>query len=331
MAMTYKKRLYFLVTLIAVLILLYSGSIIFNSDLTARRDSFVWLDSKTAEKADKIVVNTSMDQFELFKHGNSWFVLHEDKIFPARHLRVQDFLDLLATRSAWPVRSSSPSNHERFGLLIRDDFDQMAEEGTLFYNQASRVIISADNAVLLDLLIGDDDIYRGEAYFRKFDQNEVRSGNNILKTYANSHAGNWFNLKLFCDDNGGDIDLSSVQRLTVTTPDETQIFTRRNRGWIVSGIEIENPDIPAIENYIRTVLNAEGDGFSDSVSLDDPRFDYSTMVLELGNARHFSVRLTMGDENGRIFAHVNGNNLVYSIPAWSANRLYREAESFQMQ
>jgi len=324
MAMTYKNKLYFLIILIAVLVLLYSGSLIFNSDLTARRDSFIWLDSKAAEKADKINISTQMGQFELFKHNNLWFVLDEDNIYPARQIRIQDFLSILTTRSSWPVRSSSPSNHERFGLLMPDDFAH-------FYNQPSRITISADKTVLLDLLVGEDDVFRGESYFRKFDQNEVRSGNNIIKTYTNNHAGSWFNLRLFCDEKGGDIDLSSVQRLTVTTPDETQVFTRRNRGWIVSGIEVDNPDIPEIESYIRTVLNAEGDGFSDTITLDDPRFDYSTMVLELGNARHFTVRLTMGDENGRIFAHVNGNNLVYSIPAWSAYRLYREWENFQMQ
>jgi hypothetical protein len=260
-----------------------------------------------------------------------WFVLDNDNVYPARQIRVQDFLNILTTRSAWPIRSSSASSHERFGLLTPTDSDQFS----LSYEQASRVTVYADDAVLLDLLLGADDIYRNETFFRRADQNDVRSGNSILRTYVNSHSGSWFNLRLVSGTDGMDIDISNVQRFSVYTPSETQIFSRRNRGWVVSGIEIENPDIPAIESYIRVVLNIEGDSFSNSISIDDPGFDYSRIELELGHGRTITIRLTMGDETGRIFAHVSGNGTIrgdhiYSIPSWAANRLYREAENFEM-
>ena len=314
--MTYKKRLYILIGLTAALALLYTGSLVFNSDFAARRSFFVWLDSNTAEKTTKIVIsNSNIGEFEISKQNNMWFVLHDDKVYPARQIRIKDFLSALSIRAEWPLRSSSASSHSRFGL---DD-------------QASGLTLYADNSVILDLLVGNDDILRNETYFRKSGQNEVRSGDSSIKTYINSHPGSWYNLRLVTGQDGEPVDLNNVQRVSVHLPDESQIFTRRNRSWAVSGIEIANPDIPAIENYIRVILNTEGDGFSDSVTWEDTRLDYSRIVLELGHARVITVRLSAGDENGRVFAHASGNDYVYSIPSWAAQRLYAAADSFEQQ
>jgi len=314
--MTYKKRLYILIGLTAVLALLYTGGLVFNSDFAARRSFYVWLDAKTSEKTTRIVINNShMGEYEILKQDNLWFVLHDDKVYPARQIRVQDFFDALSVRAAWSVRSSSASSHERFGL---DD-------------HASRVTVYVDNSVILDLLVGDDDVIRNETYFRKFGQNEVRSGDSSVKTYINNHPGNWYNLRLITGTDGEAVDINSVQRVSVQLPDESQVFSRRNRSWVVSGVEITNPDIPAVENYIRVILNTEGDGFSDSVSWEDTRLDYSRIALELGYGKIITIRLSAGDENGRVFAHVSGNDYIYSIPSWAAQRLYQPAESFEIR
>jgi len=314
--MTYKKRLYILIGVTAALALLYTGGLVFNSDFAAKRSFFVWLDSNTAGKTTKIVINNPyMGECEISKQNNMWFVLYEDKVYPARQLRVQDFLDALSLRAEWQVRSSSASSHERFG------FDE----------HAARVTIYADNSVILDLLIGGDDILRNETYFLRFGQNEVRSGSSAIKSYINNHPSNWYNLRLITGPDGEPIDINSVQRVSVQLPDESQVFTRRNRSWAISGIEIANPDITAVENYIRGILNTEGDGFSDSVSWEDTRLDYSRITLELGYGRVITIRLTPGDESGRIFAHVSGNDYIYSIPSWAAQRLYQPAESFEIR
>ena len=69
--MTYKKRLYFLIGLTAVLALLYTGSLVFNSDFAAKRSFFVWLDANTSGKATKIVINSHFGEFEISKQNNS--------------------------------------------------------------------------------------------------------------------------------------------------------------------------------------------------------------------------------------------------------------------
>ena len=318
--MAYKKRFYFLIALIAGLALLYTGSLVFNSDFAAKRSFFIWLDAKTAGQTTKIVIHSQTGGIELSKQNNLWFILHDEKVFPARQIRIQDFLDSVTARAAWPVRSSSASSHERFGL------DNAS---------ASRVTLYADNAVILDLLLGNDDYLRNETYLRKHGQNEVRSGDSVIKSYISSPASSWYNLRLVSGADGEQVDISSVQRVTINQSDESagsaQIFTRRNRSWFITGFELANPDIPAIESYIRVILNTEADGFSDTVSWEDQRLDYNRIVLELGYGRVITIRLSQGDENGRVFAHASGSDYVYSIPSWSAQRLFMPAESFELR
>jgi hypothetical protein len=319
--MTYKNKLIFLLSLIAVLVLLYTGSLVFNSDLFSAQTSFAWIDARAAGSTTRIVVKTFRDDFELVRQNNHWFVLEDGFVYPARQARIQDFLNIVSSRAAWQIRSTSPSTHERFGL---DD-------------RASRVTLYAENAMLLDLLVGEDDFVRRETYYRIYDQNEVRSGDSSIKIYI-SMVHPWYNLRIIPETDYGQLDVINVQRLSVYTPYETQIFTRRNREWVISGsIHVENPDLFAIENYIRTILNTEGDNFVQA-GLNDPDFfnedTDSRIVIEFGNGVMYDIRFSEADETGRRFAFARGtgttyNDYSYIIPSWSASRLFRDAESFE--
>jgi len=312
--MTYKNRLIFLGTLIGVLAVTYIASVIFTSDIGYKSSSYTWLDSKTAEKTIRIVIKDADNEIELKKKNNQWFVSHNGLEFPAKQLRVEDFLKILTIRSAWPVRSTSASTHERFGLE----------------QSASRVTIYGET-VLLDLIAGNEDIYKNEIYLRKAGQNEVRAGDNAIKSYISSPVNNWYNLRLIPETENGNIDISGVQRLSVYTPQETQIFSRKNRKWEISGISVTNPDQSAIDSYIRQILTVEGDNFEDSVNSADPMFDKTSIVLELGNGRIITIRFSDADENGRRFAHVSGKDYIYSIPTWQADKLFKSASTFETQ
>jgi hypothetical protein len=312
--MTYKNRLIFLGTLISVLAVAYIASVIFTSDTGSRSSLYVWLDSKSAEKIIRIVIKNEEDEFELKKKNNQWFVSHNTLEFPARALRVEDFLKILTTRSAWAVRSTSASTHERFGLE----------------QSASRVTIYGET-VLLDFLVGNEDVFKNEIYLRRAGQNEVRSGDSAVKSYISSSVTSWYNLRLISETENKSVDISSVQRLSVYTPQETQVFSRKNRKWEISGISVENPDQNVVDTYIRQVISAEGDNFEDSIHSNDPMFDRISMSLELGNGRIITIRFSDADETGRRFANVSGKDYVYMIPAWSAGRLFRNASSFETQ
>jgi len=312
--MTYKNRLIFLETLIGVLIVIYIASVIFTSDIGSKSSSYTWLDSKTAEKTIRIVIKNADNEIELKKKSNQWFVSHNGLEYPAKQLRVEDFLKILTSRSAWPLRSTSASTHERFGLE----------------QSASRVTIYGET-VLLDLIVGNEDAYKSEIYLRKAGQNEVRAGDNAIKSYISSPITSWYNLRLISETEKGSIDLNAVQRLSVYTPRETQVFSRKNKRWEISGIIITNPDQNAVDSYIRQILTVEGDNFDNSINGTDSMFDKTSIVLELGNGRIVTVRLSEPDESGRRFAHVSGKDYIYSIPTWQAEKLFKNASNFETQ
>jgi len=316
--MTYKNKLIFLVSLIAVLALLLTGNLIFNSDIGNKQSSFVWIDSKTAEKVTRIAINAEGQEFEIVYNSNQWSVLYNDTVYPARIVRINDFLNILTKRAAWQVRSSSASNHERFGLT----------------QSTSNVKLYFDNTILLDLLIGNDDVFKNETYFRKAGDNEVISGDSSIKNYITGPITNWYNLRLIpesegMDNNAAQLDVNSVQRLSVYNEGETLLFSRRNRAWAIEGLE--NLNISAIESYIRTILNTEGDNFADPDFISESFNDNIRIVIELGNGRIITIRLTTADDTGRRYAQVSGRNYIYSIPSWSAGRMFRNLASFEAQ
>jgi hypothetical protein len=309
--MTYNNKKLFLISLIAVLALLYTGSLVFSPERSGNRTaSFVWLDSKLASRTARIVIDTAEGIVELTKTGNRWFVLQNGREYPARQARVEDFLDIFTQRALWPVRSSSASAHARFGL------DE----------NASRVTVFGENAAILDILLGGDDITGREIYACKYGQNEVRSGSNAIRAYVTGNITNWYNLRLIPESEDGKTDADSVQRLTVSNEEGTVVFSRKNRNWTVLGIEDAKADQGVIENYIRVVLNTEGDGF---FSGEADAFSGGNIVLEFGNGAVKTINFSGADEDGRRLARVSGNDYIYSVPSWALSRLFRDISSFE--
>jgi hypothetical protein len=250
---------------------------------------------------------------ELAGKNNQWFVLHNGSEYPARQTRVEDFLDIFTRRDSWPVRSSSASALSRFGL------DE----------KAPRVTVFAENAAILDILLGGDDITGREIYARKYGQNEVRSGNNAVRAYVTGNITSWYNLRLIPESEDGKVGIDSVQRLTVSNEGGTVVFSRKNRSWTVLGIEDAKTDQGVIENYIRSVLNTEGDGFFDAASGEEPALNGSRIVLEFGNGVVKTISFSEPDEEGRRIAFVSGSEYIYSVPSWAVMRLFRDVSSFE--
>ncbi|MCL2808764.1 MAG: hypothetical protein FWD24_01720 [Treponema sp.] len=316
--MTYKNRLICLLSLIGVLLLAYIGSFIFNYDWSNERSaSYVWLDSKAAERTTKISVSSFGQEFEITKRNSNWFIMYDGVEYPARQSRIDDFLRIFTTRSPWPVRASSSSSHEPLGLG----------------DGACRVTVFGDYSVILDLLIGDDDIMGRESFFRKAGQNEVRSGDVSIRAYLSGLITSWYNLRIIPESDGGFADVNNVQRLTVINgddPDVVQRFTRANRRWDISGISVTSPDTSSIESYIDFILNAEGEDFLDPALAEDISFDYSRIVIEFGNGNIITIRISDFDEVHKRYARVSNSNHTFVIPLWVSFRLFRDADFFEL-
>ena len=315
--MTYKNKLICLLIIIAVLSLIYAGSYIFryNADNT-RLASHIWIDSGAAAKINRFMLDSGREKLEFTKKGDQWFVAHNNNEYPARRLRVEDFLGIFSARAQWPVRSSSGAAYDRFGLG----------------DGAARITLYENYSVLLDLLLGDDDILGRESYFRKAGQSEIRSGDSNIRAYLAGDVKSWYNLRLIPETSGGSISINNVQRLTVYSEWTSQVFARSARSWSISGINVVNPDIKNIEEYINFVLNAEGEDFIDSASeaaLNLTDYNYSRITLEFGNGNVVTISMTEPDELNKRYAKVSNSGYIYQIPLWVTARLFREAESFE--
>jgi hypothetical protein len=317
--MTYKKKLYTLSGIIAALALVYMLTIVFDPERVGSRSAaYSWLEPGQSDKISGITIARPDETISLVRNGGKWFVSHNGKDYPARELRIEDFIAALSKRAPYPVRSSSASSHERLSLT----------EG-----RAVRVTVAAGAGLpLLNLLIGQADLTGQGIYLRKQGQNEVRSGEDIFTSYTESSLTSWYNLRLFPETENG-LTAANVQRLTVYHPSDgglnapPQIFTRSGKAWTFN-FEIANPNMEMVENYIRDILNTSGDDFVD-VTPSDPLFNISRIVLELGDGSIRTLRLGPPDENGGLLATVSGSDWVYSIPGWASDRFFVGTEKFE--
>lgn len=311
----FKKKLILFLSVIAVLALAYAVSLIIDSVRTGERQSlYTWLAPRLAANADRIIIRHEGEEIEFVKRHDRWFVLSNEREFPARDLRVEDFIGTFTSRCVWPVRYTNPASHLRLGLS---------------QDNASRVTIYADNAVLLDVLVGFEDSINDEVFIRRFERNEARSGNALVSTYVRSSINSWYDLRLIPAADGGRIPADSIQRFSVSTSEGSQVFIRQNRDWIISGIEVENPDMSSIEGYVRFFLNLDGDDFT-GINRDDPLLDYGIVVLEMGTGQQINIRFSeLDEETNRRYAHVSGTNHVFLLQQWASERFVRHPMDFE--
>jgi hypothetical protein len=245
-------------------------------------------------------------------------VYFDGKEYPAKDMRVEDLLGLLSRRASYPLRASSASAQERLGLSE---------------DSASRITISGGPGLpLLDLLIGRGDETGREVYLRRQGSNEIRSGEDVFTAYTAGQRTSWYNLRLFPESENGGLDLDSVQRLSVYAGGgaEPQVFSRSGREWVLSGMEVKEADTGKIDGYVRGILNAEGEDFSNT-DPSDAGFNHSRIVLETGDGNIKTLRLTEAGESGGRLAAVSGSPHAYSLASWTADRLFREASYFEKQ
>jgi hypothetical protein len=288
---------------------------------SSRGAMFVWLDSKFAPQIESISIKKPEDDetIQLVRKDNKWLVNFRGFDFPARQLRVTDFIGLFTRRASYPVRSNSSSSHERMGLT---------------QESACRVRLAGlIGPPLLDLLIGYSEAHGQGVFMRKQGENEVRSGEDVFTSYTLSSRTSWYNLRLIPESEDGQLDIDTVQRLTMYPSAQNAglsrqsiIFTRRGKEWAVSGLN--EPDMDKINSFVRELLYMEGDDFvygADDAALDDMQF-----VLGLGTGTVKTIRFgaSLG-EDGRRYATVSGSNLVYSVPGWMADRAVKDAAFFE--
>ena len=333
--MTYKKKAIFLSALIAVLALAYVLSFIFDPQRQSR-DSFAWLDPGLLVMADRIEIYGGIHADDIHADGihadgihadgihaedsiifsrknNVWVISSGATDYPIKQGRVEDLLTALSRKGLYPLRAASAEARERLGLV----------EGI-----ASRIIIRGGaGSPLLDLLIGTGDSLGQGVYLRRQDKSEIHSGEDRFTLYTDSGPGAWYNLRLFPP-----IDLSAVQQAEITLPmkeDEegdinTFVLRRLGEGWIIPGNNSVVLDTIRVETWLRSVLEAEGASFGGEA----PAYVDGRINLRLGDGSSQIIQIGPGDKEKRRSAVVSESSLVYVLPEFTTNRLFRENSYF---
>jgi hypothetical protein len=317
--MTYKNKIITLSSVIGALAVIYILTIIFDPQRRgARTDAYSWLEPGQNNRISGINITKDGETVNLSRNGGKWFVTRGGKDYPARQVRIDDFLTILSKRAPYPVRSLSASAHERLSLTP---------------DKATQVTVFAGaGPPLLTLLIGLADITGQNVYLRKLDQNEVRSGEDKFSAYTSSALSSWYNLRLFPENEDGKLIAKDIQRLVVYPPDGagalSQTFTRSNKEWTFS-FDITNPDFNKVETYLQDILGVTGDDFADDINPSDPMFNSARVVMELGNGTSRTLRISPQNDEGKYYATVSGADFVYSLPSWAVNRLFVDKENFE--
>jgi hypothetical protein len=319
--MEYRRKLYILSSLTAVLALVYVLTLVFDPERQGRRsDVYAWLDPRLRDSIDRIDIQgpLSPEGLSLRRRNGAWMLIRGDGEYPAREARINDLLDELSRRDSYPRRSSSPSAQGRFGL-----------EG----DQAARITLRGGaGRPLLELLAGNSGA--GGIFLRKAGNDEVRSGRDRLSSYLDGQAGPWLNLRLFPESENGRITAESVQRLRVQAPageggaNPAVVISRRQNSWRITAgdlsLEPEDVEKTRVDSYITGIINTAGDDF---VSSGLPP-ETASLSLELADGRVLDLRLGP-DGAGRWRAAVSGSPYLYVLASWAADRFFREPEYFR--
>jgi hypothetical protein len=332
--MVYKKKVFILSILTAVLALIYAGTLFLSAErLNSRNAAYTWLDQKWVDLAERIEISGDSGTITLVYRNALWYVETAGVEYPARQGRVADLLRVLSTRAAYPLRGGAATSHERLGLSE---------------NSASRIVVwpaglGGTGAIpLLDLLIGSGGATGSEVFLRKNGLNEVRSGDDQFTVYLSSLPAAWYNLRLFPQEaalspQGRPPTLDMVQRVTVIAPDAPGplVITRNENGWTVEGLAPDTLDGSRVDPFIRAILDAEGDDFVTGLTPSDPVFNEGSIRLELGDGSSRTIRLgpliqTEDGGTGKRAVFVTGSPYVYSLAEWTTTRLFRDISYFSL-
>ncbi|MDR3130270.1 MAG: DUF4340 domain-containing protein [Treponema sp.] len=327
--MTYNRKVLILSIITATLALIYAGTFILAPErLNSRSSAYTWLESKLAEQAGRIEISQGGETLALVSRNALWYVETDGKEYPAKQGRIADLLRLITSRGAYPLRGSAVSSQERLG--VGED--------------ASHIVVrnGAGEAPLLDLLVGGADATGREVYLRKNGQNEVRSGENKFTAYLSPAPSAWYNLRLFPQEGTGALSLDMVQRVSVAVPPASGedapvppfLITKSGQGWAIEGVGVDEIDISKVDAYIRNIIDAEGDGFVTSMTVDEPVFNEGSVHIELGDGSTRTVKvgpffLEGEGETGKRTAVVSGSPYVYTLAEWIMSRLFRDAAYFK--
>jgi len=310
--LTYNKRIVFLSALVVALAIAYILTFVLDPE-NRRPAAFAWLESSYFDMADRIEIYGVNGDTELVRKNNAWFLSTGAAEYPVKQGRVEDLLAALSRKDVYPLRASSQEARQRLGLTE---------------DSASRLIVRGGAGLpLLDLLIGRAAALGSEIYLRRGGWNEIYSGEDRFTLFTDSSPVSWYDLRLFPAPESGGLPYSidSVQQADIVLSGSgAYALRRRGAGWIIQGDESAVLDNTRVDAWLRSILEAEGDTFSEI----DINFVDASVTLWFGDGTSRTIQVSIPDDENYRKATVSGSPYIYILAEWNYDRLFRESSYF---
>jgi hypothetical protein len=310
----YSKKIVLLSVVVAALAITYILTFVLDPG-NSRSAAFAWLDSSNFDMADRIEIYGVNGNTELVRKNNTWFfsATTTGTEYPVKQGRVEDLFAALSRRDVYPLRASSQEARERLGLTE---------------DSASRIIVRGGAGLpLLDLLIGRAAAVGSEIYLRRGGWNEIYSGEERFTLFTDFTPVSWCDLRMFSGVESGVMPytIESVQQADVRlSSGDSYVIRRRGAEWIIQGDEGAVLDIQRVDAWLRTVLEAECDTFSEG----DISVVEAGITLWLGDGTSLTIQASIPDGDNFRKVTVSGSPYVYLLGEWNFNRLFRESSYF---
>jgi len=345
--MTYRKKIVVLSALVAALAITYILTFVLDP-AAARAAAFAWLDASAQDMADRVEIYGYNGYTELSRRNNVWFASTADGDYPVKQGRVDDLFAALSRKAAYSQTASSTEAAERLSLTE---------------NSASRITVRGGAGLpLLDLMIGRAAALGSEIYMRRAASSEIYSGEDRFTYFTDATPASWYDLRLLASLGPDNIEavqqadlilpatnISSGNFTGVNTIDDNQsgdnqsdddqsgdntsgeitwgeIFTLRRRGgtWIIVGNENTMLEPTRVDAWLRSVLEAEADGFAPAGGVDVD----ASITLRLGDGTSRTIQAGPPGANGERSVRVAGSPYTYALGEWNFSRLWRESAYF---
>ncbi|GMO17460.1 MAG: hypothetical protein Pg6A_03880 [Termitinemataceae bacterium] len=308
--MNFKKHVITLSAVAGALLLIYILSFVFSGESRAKRGSISALaDARALSNARYIEIRGGDgSEFTIENQNDSWVVKQNGKSYPAKNGRVEDLISALGKKAEYPVRSSSASNLEAFGL--GDD--------------RREVIIKDETRTIAELFFGAADATGKEIYIRSGQSGAIRSGDDVFSVYINGTAKDWYNLALFPDEKTKPA-IFAVQRLTVVPPapetgarEAPYTIIRDGDGWkFEGGGAVKKTEA---DSTLRYIFDAQAEDFLSEPGTD--AFSEGGITIELGNGMR--IIFSLGQKvDGRRGLKISNQEYIYLISDWAVGRIWR--------
>jgi len=318
--MQYQRKLQILSAFIVILSLSLLGSFIFNPEARrVRQSTGSLLESQKIQSVSKIqIVRPELPTLDFIKRTGQWYAVRDDKEYPAKNDRIEDFLKPFGKPTFLPQRASSAQSHERLGLGE---------------NSASRVTFWADSAKkpVLDMYFGSLDATGKEIYFRYADSDGVKSVEDRFSSYIQSSPQSWYDLRLFPQSGSQGLKTELVQSISWSFDSESSFSISRSgpASWIGKGNNFEGKELDTkkIDGFLQDLVSASGDDFADPVE-PPSKFSGLTITLELGDGRTKKLSILSDPASQSHWATVTDTPYTYKLSEWQYNRLAKNSDYF---